>query len=476
MEKVFITHSGNPRLILLFLGWGMDSTPFASLHKPGYDLLALSDYSSDSPEAFADLIPLLDGYREVVVVAWSFGVRIATSFLALYRDSCLITKAIAVNGTTAHIHDSQGIPGGIFSGTLANLSEASVRKFRRRMFSSAGAFQAFIDSAPQRSFASLESELQAFGSLRPLDPDCYALLWDLALISAEDRIFPAANQAEAWRSVPSVVLPSAPHFPDFAAIFDRHIINKQLVAARFASASATYAKHADVQTDVARKLWDLTANRLSARGLSPSRILEIGVGSGTLTSLYAPAMAGCHIDLWDIAPVSPSCALPAGASFHTCDAEVAVTSLPAGSVDLLLSASTIQWFHSPSRFVSALGRVLAPGGIAALAFYGPGTFSEIEAATGRSLSYPSPDVMVRAAERSGLTVTDCLSESLRMDFPDVRAALKHLKYTGVNALSDDDAAARSAAIKLMRSFPVQPDGSTALTYNPVYLILANDII
>lgn len=40
MEKVYISHSSKPRLILVFLGWGMDAAPFAGLSKNGYDILA----------------------------------------------------------------------------------------------------------------------------------------------------------------------------------------------------------------------------------------------------------------------------------------------------------------------------------------------------------------------------------------------------------------------------------------------------
>lgn len=99
MEKVYISHSSKPRLILVFLGWGMDATPFAGLSKNGYDILAISNYSRYSPDTdLPDLINEFSSYREIVVIAWSFGVRIATDLLNM-ASGLPITRTIAVNGT-----------------------------------------------------------------------------------------------------------------------------------------------------------------------------------------------------------------------------------------------------------------------------------------------------------------------------------------------------------------------------------------
>lgn len=126
MEKVYISHSSKPRLILVFLGWGMDATPFAGLSKNGYDILAISNYSRYSPDTdLPDLINELSSYREIVVIAWSFGVRIATDLLNM-ASGLPITRTIAVNGTEKHIDDKFGIPQAIFDGTLQNLSPRSI--------------------------------------------------------------------------------------------------------------------------------------------------------------------------------------------------------------------------------------------------------------------------------------------------------------------------------------------------------------
>ena len=70
---------GESRLIMVFLGWGMSPEPFVRLAKPGYDVLLLWGYRRG--EGFAgELSGVAARYKEVVVVAWSFGV-VAASYI-----------------------------------------------------------------------------------------------------------------------------------------------------------------------------------------------------------------------------------------------------------------------------------------------------------------------------------------------------------------------------------------------------------
>ena len=118
MERRFISHKSNSRLILIFMGWGMDATPVASLAKPGYDILVVSDYTGFGCADMACLEKTAEKYGEIVVIAWSFGVRIAAEFLRQAKGKLPITRTVAVNGTTTHIDDTRGIPVTIFNGTL----------------------------------------------------------------------------------------------------------------------------------------------------------------------------------------------------------------------------------------------------------------------------------------------------------------------------------------------------------------------
>ena len=468
MKQKYIVHDNHSRLILLFLGWGMDATPFSSLRKTGYDIMVVYDYTGyrDGGDRDIPLADIVRNYSETVLFGWSFGVRVASSFLKKYKNSLPITRAVAVNGTPSHIHDTLGIPRAIFSGTLAGLSETTLRKFHRRMFADSESYLRFTGHAPQRTFDSLVEELRTFGELPNIET---TEMWDIAVISEQDRIFPAPNQHAVWGDM-AVTLPDAPHFPDMQAMLDRYVVDKQLVADKFSNATATYGSNASVQTSVAQELWEHTSPFIGTLLNSPLKVLEIGVGNGTLTRIYADNLPPYRLTLWDIADMPlPSC-VPPETEIIRCDAETAISSVTAGSVDLLLSASTMQWFHSVPRFIRILPGILAPGGIAAMAMYGSGTYREIEAVTGRSLSYPSHDMLTDTARECGLKILYSGEENRQIFFTSVNELLRHLKLTGVNALGRNKGA-QSSAIKLMRSYPLLPDGTAPLTYRPLYLIL-----
>ncbi len=472
MKKEYILHEGNSRLILIFLGWGMDPSHFRTLRKNGYDILAVYDYTGyhdgcGDEARFADIVA---GYAETVVFGWSFGVRVASSFLRNHGKSLPLTRTVAINGTATHIHDRLGIPPAIFNGTLAGLSETTLRKFHRRMFADNAGYSHFMSNPPARALSNLIEELRTFGALPAIDATD---VWDIAVISEADHIFPYKNQVAAWSRNNVVTLKGAPHFPDIQALLDRLVVDKGLVATKFSHATKTYADNAYVQTMVAQELWKQTSRFINHMTASPREVLEIGFGNGTLTQAYADKLQGCHLRLWDIAPMPMPPYAPSDASMECCDAEIAISSIKAGSVDLLLSSSTMQWFHSVPKFIGKLPLVLSLHGIAALALYGKGTYGEIESVTGRSLSYPSLEILSDAARESGLRILYSAEKRKSICFKSVNTLLKHLKLTGVNALGGDDGA-QASALRLMRSYPTLPDGSAPLTYHPLYLILQKD--
>lgn len=457
MKSEFLTGPGGERLIILFLGWGMDPSPFRQLRKPGYDILAVWDYRD---RRFP--VALTEGYREIVVVAWSFGVRIAAGFLAENRG-LPITRRIAVNGTQWHVDDTRGIPHAIFEGTLAALSDVTLRKFNRRMFCSKADYERFALVAPSRGIDELREELQMFGSLSPLEADAG---WTNVIVGGRDAIIPPANQTEAWGGNVEL-LPDMGHFPPFDVIIDKYVIDKQLVAERFSRASGSYGNNAVAQKCAALKLWKIARPFVTSRldcGKTGS-VLEVGVGSGLLTSVYLADVTPERLLLWDIAETAAE-TCPPGAVFECCDAETSIASLPEQSIDVLISSSTLQWFNSPAAFLTRAAAVLKPGALVVVSFYQEGTFREVAEATGVGLRYPSVARLLKAVEDT-YQVMACVDDTIVEEFPSVAEAVRRVKLTGVNAVSRE----RTAAFRLLRNYPSRPDGSATLTYRPVYLVM-----
>lgn len=440
----------------------MDATPFLCLEKPGYDIVALYDYTDASH--FPDLS--LSGYREIVVVAWSFGVRAAVDFLN--TTDLPVTRTIAVNGTLRHIDDARGIPSGIFKATLESLSEDSVKRFMRRMFGSSAAYREFESVAPRRDFGSRKAELEVFGAAAPSDD---MGLWSLAVVGERDLVFPPANQIEAWRGTYLEEIAGMPHFPDMQMILDRFVVDKELVARRFADASSTYDTNASVQQMAASGLWSRTAGYLDL-SCTFGNVLEVGAGSGMLTRMYAGALKMKSLRLWDLAPLA-SDAIPDFAECVTCDAEVEVENLQPGSVDLLLSSSTLQWFHSPGKFLRKAAKALSSGGTMALMFYAQGTCRELAVAGGISLAYPDAEGMADILAASGMRIDHVHVEEITKIFDTPRDALMHLRSTGVNALGRNSRAG-AAALSLLRHYPLDSGGRAPLTFVTAYIIATKE--
>ena len=209
MKQRFIKKENNPRLLPFFAGWGSDERLFDRPVADGYDYLLCFDYRSPDFD-----YALLDGYREIRLLAWSMGVWAAGQTLA--GHDCPWQMRLAVGGTPFPIDDCRGIPEAVFRGTLAHFSDAVLVRFRRRICGTAEQVKEFISHRPYRPVEELREELQALAACacRP----SASFVWDKAIIGTCDKIFPPANQREAWRDV-EVIERDVEHYD--GGLFDR---------------------------------------------------------------------------------------------------------------------------------------------------------------------------------------------------------------------------------------------------------------
>lgn len=424
MKIVFTQQADNRHLLLIMAGWGMTEAPFRHLAMPGYDIAVTYDYTDEVFDRDA-----LTGYREIVVVAWSMGVMEAERILS--QVELPVTLTIAINGTPRPVSDTEGIPTKIFEGTLANLSEATLSRFNRRMCGSTAAFKQFNESGPDRTIESLKDELQVLGQ-RAIDATpCSSFDWDVAVIGLDDMIFPAANQFNAWSNTRQITI-EAPHLPDFQAIINRLVVDKSRVAKRFGDTRHTYDISASIQLEVARKLAQQLVTAISPDA-KISRAIEIGAGDSRLTREYISRINIDSLELWDLTlPATPqgtTCRVTAVAD----DAEARLRELPDNSIDLIVSSSTLQWFNSPIAAVREIQRILTPGGIAAIALYTEGTLAQLAATTGVSLNYVS-EARLTDAVKQPCRIEFIETETLQADFDSTRELLEHLRSTGVDGV------------------------------------------
>lgn len=208
LKKVTPTGSfghSNKKLLLFFTGWGMDENPFREYQIPDCDFMIVYDYSSLS---FDDTF--LKPYDEIRVVAWSMGVWAASQLLQ--DRNYPVTDRIAVNGTHFPVDDRKGIPSRIFAGTLNNLNESTLSKFRKRMCGSGDVLERFLAKAPERDIENLRTELDSIGRLSlSLAPSRFK--WSKVYIGNGDKIFPVENQMKAWEET-DFILTDEEHYPE----------------------------------------------------------------------------------------------------------------------------------------------------------------------------------------------------------------------------------------------------------------------
>lgn len=460
MKYRSIYNNGNKRLLVIFAGWGMDAAPFEGLRHEAYDIAVVWDYRDLALDG-----TLWQGYAEVCVLAWSMGVFAAQ--MAMPMMDCPLGRRIAVNGTPRPVDDEAGIPESIFDATLRNMDERSRAKFYRRMCGGTARCEAFLSKAPQRGIDEAVEELRAIGlrARRPMTTASHGM-WDMAIIGADDAIFPASNQRRAWAGIPAVEIES-PHLPDFQDIIDRFLINKDLVSRRFSEAQPTYHSSAGVQAMIAHDLWKAMAQAGADEALSLARaVIEVGSGSGLFTRCYSPFVRNASLSLWDIAEV-PDEAVPEGAVFTQCDAEMAVRGLASGSVDAILSSSALQWLSSPFRFLLECKRALRPGGIIAFSTFGHDNMPELrEMLPASSLVTPSFAEM-EAFMRDNFDISVADENRYRMLFGSPREVLRHIQKTGVNAMRP---ATIAQVRRIMESYPRTSTGRCPLTYSPLVFV------
>lgn len=467
MLSKFISRTpANRRLILIYAGWGMDWRPFRGLTAEGYDIMVIWDYR----RLTYNWQPLMR-YDEICLLAWSMGVFAAS--VTIHELLPRITKRIAVNGTLTPVDDHKGIPEAIFHGTLAGLTPNNLRKFQRRMCTSAAEFADFSARKPKRPFEDVLDELQALDTHSVFHVP-QVTQWDLAVVSRRDAIFPAANQVNAWSGIAPVQLMQAGHLPDFTLLLSRLFINKSLVSSRFGASAETYPEHATVQHKIAGRLY---RQLQSVRGTAPitGNVIEVGPGDGTLTAMYAPAHSGGPIMLWDIAGIPDRVtSLSADCRPEQCDAEIRMRRTAGASAAYILTSSTVQWFNSPASFLRECSRVLAPGGWLVLSSFVQGNLPELSTTIGTGLQLPTAQAW-QSMLPADMEVLVCCEDTIAISLPGPRDVLKHLRDTGVNAVSYG----RSPLVlarRILDSYPCNPDGTCTLTFRPLYMIARKTLL
>lgn len=206
------------------------------------------------------------------------------------------------------------------------------------------------------------------------------------------------------------------------------IPRKQDIAERFARSISTYETAGVVQREISEQLIRLI------EPIESGTVLEIGCGTGLLSSLLVERLRGCHFIYNDLSSdMERPLRQKVGSSglFLPGDAERIDWPM---ECSVIASASCIQWWEDPLSFFPKSYDALKQGGQLIFSTFLPENLSELSAVTGVGLDYPDSEEIRGSLESAGFRDIRLQQYQRVLYFPTLIELLRHLRDTGTNSL------------------------------------------
>ncbi len=267
------------------------------------------------------------------------------------------------------------------------------------------------------------------------------------------------------------------------------------VLRRFSAGAARYEAHAHAQRLSAVDLLAYTEASLALsprtndgfvepapnRGLAPKRglafkILEPGCGTGLYTRMLLGTFRGASVFGVDISEAMVRVAKRGiddpRARFAVADAEEIAT----GSYDLVTSNAAFQWFLSLPRTLARMASLFPGGGLLTFSFFGPETYTELDAALHASALRRGAHDGARvaaAAFHSREEISEALSAAFprwdvaerryHQEFPTLADLLRSIRYTGTRGSGAQESWSPGKLARVEEAYR-ERDGGIKATY------------
>lgn len=251
----------------------------------------------------------------------------------------------------------------------------------------------------------------------------------------------------------------------------KHTIDKELLQKRFRSACKTYNNHAVVQKEMAFELVNIAQKYIQPE---QNRMLELGCGTGLLTKEIVRHFSSNEYIANDLVlEVERNIRTIIYRSnvgefdFIQGDAEKLCLNQ---KHDVIWSGATLQWIEDLDTFFFRMSQLLTDGGFFALSSFEVDNFNEVKTTTGKGIDYKTlQDVVMRASNHFKVLESNLWHQKIWFTHP--KEVLKHIRYTGVNALC----AAKWGKTDLERFIIdyqlFKQEKGYPLTYHPFVLVL-----
>jgi malonyl-CoA O-methyltransferase len=253
------------------------------------------------------------------------------------------------------------------------------------------------------------------------------------------------------------------------------------VRAAFDRASARYEAAAVLQARVADEL----LNRLELFKFTPGVVVDLGAGTGRMTSELKRRYRRALVVALDLAPGMLREARKHQQLFRrferVCGDAVRLPFADA-SVDVVVSSLMLQWCDPPDPAFAEIRRVLKPDGLVAFSTLGPDTLRELRTAwaeaDGTSNTYNHVNHFTDmhdvgdALVRAGLSEPVLDVDRLQLTYPDALALMRDLKTIGAHNVTAGRPRALMGRERLRRMQDAyetfRRDGRLPATYEVVY--------
>lgn len=237
-----------------------------------------------------------------------------------------------------------------------------------------------------------------------------------------------------------------------------------MIANRFRKAADSYGQHAIAQHKIATNLVSFLKN---IHQKPASSILEVGCGSGFLTTLLADLYNPAQYVANDLSINTALNKVPLPLQYVEGDAEKVLFGI---DFDLIASSSTIQWFCDLPRFFKKTAQSLKNEGIFAFSSFLPGNLEEIFDLTRRGLKYNS-ETELKNWLSEYFEILHFSQEEIILHFDHPTDVLRHLKETGVTGTGNFKWT--RGTLQRFNEHYLEKYGDqngVTLTYRPVYVI------
>ena len=237
----------------------------------------------------------------------------------------------------------------------------------------------------------------------------------------------------------------------------------------FNRAAASYRQAATAQAQVAERLAAMIDISIC------DKALEIGCGDGLFTERLGKEINIRSLIALDIANAPLRQLQPHVAQLHI-QADGEKLPIRPGSIDLLVSSSTLQWFQQPEKSIPELLSCLRPDGSFFFSVFCRGTFAEMKQANqhcgfGEVYPLPNENKLFEIIQQSTCTKVTMETETITQTFSSVMQFLRSQQATGAGYSGNSKFCGKQALNQFIQTYAekFEVNGEIPASYRIAYL-------